>query len=51
MKRTSHAGEELSCKALNLRTGEWYKAIAFEEIEDTLTQQISDNADVVPKVE
>lgn len=51
MRPTSNTCEELTCKALDLRTGKWYKAVAFEKIKDTLTQKIGDNADVVPKVE
>jgi hypothetical protein len=51
MRLTSHTCKELTCKALDLRTGKWHKAVAFEKIEDTLTQKISDNTDMVSKVE
>jgi hypothetical protein len=48
---TGNAGEQLSSKVLNLGTWERHKAVAFEEIKDTLSEQVCDNADVVPEVE
>jgi hypothetical protein len=48
---TSYTRQELSGEALNLRAGKWYKSISLEEVEDTLSQEIRDNADVVPEVE
>ena len=48
---TSYTRKELSGEALNLRAGKWHKSISLEEVEDTLSQKIGDNADVVPEVE
>lgn len=35
---------------LNLTAGEWNKSIALEEVEDTLSKQIGDNADMVSEI-
>jgi hypothetical protein len=35
---TGNAGEELSCKALNLTVWERNKGVALEKIKDTLTE-------------
>lgn len=51
MKLTSHAGEQLTSKVLDLTAGERDKSIALQEVEHTLTQQIRDNAYMVPVVE
>jgi hypothetical protein len=48
---TSYARKELSGEALNLRAGKWHKSISLEEVKDTLSQKIRDNADVIPEVE
>lgn len=44
--RTSNAGEELPSKVLNLAIGKRHKAVALEEIEDTLTEQIHHYTDM-----
>lgn len=48
---TGNTGKELSSKTLDLTAWERYKAISLEKIEDTLTQQVGDNADVISEVE
>lgn len=51
MKLTSHAGEQLTSKVLDLTAGERDKSIALQEVEHALTQQIRDNAYMVSVVE
>ena len=43
--------EELLRKFLDVGAGERDKAIGLEEIKDTLSVEVSDNANVVPEVE
>jgi hypothetical protein len=45
------AGEELLRKLLDMRAGEWHKAVGLEEVEHALPVQVGDDADVVPEVE
>jgi hypothetical protein len=47
----SDAGEELLCKLLDVGAGEWDKAVGLEEVKDTLSVEIGDDADVIPEVE
>lgn len=37
-------------KLLNLTAGEWDESIALEEIENTLSKQIGDNADMIAEI-
>jgi hypothetical protein len=37
-RRTGYTGEQLSSKALDLRTRERHETVAFEEIKNTLSQ-------------
>ena len=46
-----NAGEELFRKLLDVRAGEWDKAVRLEEVKHTLSIEIGDDADVVPEVE
>ena len=48
---TSNTGKELSGKGLDLAVRERHKGVAFQEIEDTLSQQIHDNTDVSSVIE
>jgi hypothetical protein len=48
---TSYTRKELSGETLDLRAGKWHKSISLEEVKDTLSQKICDNADVVSEVE
>lgn len=48
---TCNAREELPREALDVAVWEGRKRIRLEEVKDALTQQIRDDADVVPKVE
>lgn len=43
--------EELLRKFLDVGAGERDKAIGLEEIKDTLSVEVSDNANMVPEVE
>lgn len=36
---------------MNLAVGKWNEMVAFEEVKDTLTQKIHDNADMTAIVE
>lgn len=47
---TSHAGEKLTSERLNLTAREGNKSVALQKVEDALSQQICDNADVVAEV-
>lgn len=47
----SNTGEELLGKLLDVGAGERNKAVGLEEVKDTLSVEIGDNADVVPEVE
>lgn len=47
---TCHTGKELSSKALNLTAWERYKPVSFQEVEDTLAQQVSHNTNVISEV-
>jgi hypothetical protein len=46
-----NAGEKLTGKALYLRAWEWHETIALEEVEDTLAEEVCDNADMATIVE
>jgi len=48
---TSNTCEELSGKALNLTVRERDERVSFQEIEDTLSEEIHDNADMSPVIE
>lgn len=48
---TGYTHEQLPRETLNLRIGKGHKAIALEEIKDTLSEEIHDDADVTPVVE
>lgn len=50
-KRTGNTGKELSGKILNLSAGERHENVALQKIKDTLTQKISNNANVIAIVE
>ena len=50
-KLTCDAGEQLSGEALDMTVGKGREIVTLEEVEDALTQQIGDDADVIPKVE
>lgn len=50
-KLTSDTSKELSGKTLDLAVRKGNELIAFEKIEDTLAQQVHDNADVASVVE
>jgi hypothetical protein len=41
----------LASKTLDLTVGEWNETIALEEIENTLAQQVHDNADMASEIE
>ena len=47
---TSDTGEKLPGKALYLAARKGHKTIALQKIEDALSKQIRDNANVVAKV-
>lgn len=48
---TSHAGEQLPGKVLDLTTRKRYEAIPLQKVENTLAQQVGDYTYVVPEVE
>ena len=48
---TSNASEELSCKALNMCTREWYVVISLEKVEHALPVKISDYTDMIAEIE
>jgi len=48
---TSNAGEQLPSKALDLTARERHEAVALQEVENTLAQQICDYTDMVAEVE
>lgn len=50
-RRTGNAGEELAGEALDMCMGKGRKLVAFQEVEDALAEQISNNADVISPVE
>lgn len=47
---TSHTGEQLSSKVLDLTVGERDEIVALQEIEYALAEEVHDNADVAPVV-
>ena len=47
----SDAGEKLSGKTLYLSAGKWHKAISFQEVEHTLSQEVGDYTNMIPEVE
>lgn len=49
-KLTGDAGEELSCKLLNVTAGERNKLVALQEVKDALAEQVGDDANMIPKV-
>ena len=48
---TGYTGKKLSGKILDLCTRERHKIIALQKVENTLSQKIGDNADMVAIVE
>ena len=46
-----NTGKELLGKLLNVRAWEWHKLIRLEEIENALSVEISNDADVIPEIE
>lgn len=46
-----NAGKQLLCKLLDVRAGKWHETVGLEKVEDTLTVQVCDDADVVAEVE
>lgn len=48
---TCNASEELSGKTLNLTIGERHEMVALKEVEDTLSEQVGDDADMVSIIE
>jgi hypothetical protein len=48
---TRNAGKQLAGKALDLAAGKRHEAVALEEVEDALAEQVGDDADVVAEVE
>jgi len=47
----SNACEQLLRKLLNVRAWEGYEAVGLEEVEDTLSVEVGDDAYVVPVIE
>lgn len=48
---TSNTREELAGKVLDLAVGKRHKVVAFQEIEDTRSKEIHDDADVTAVIE
>lgn len=48
---TCNASEELSGKTLNLTVRERHKVVALEKVEDTLSEQVGDDADMTSIIE
>lgn len=48
---TSHAGQELTSKRLDLAVWEGHKVVALEEVEHALAEEIHDDANVTPVIE
>jgi hypothetical protein len=48
---TCYTSKELSRKTLNLAVGEWHEVVAFKEVEDTLSEQVGDDADMTSIIE
>jgi hypothetical protein len=48
---TCNASKELPCKTLNLAVGERHEVIALKEVEDTLSEQVGDDADMTSIIE
>ena len=49
-KLTCNACEQLLCEMLDLAARKWNKRVALEEIKNALTEEVCDDANVVPKV-
>ena len=49
--RTCNTREKLSGKALDLAVRKWNERIALQEIEDALSEQVCDNADMSSEIE
>lgn len=47
---TSHTGEELTGKGLDLTAGEGNESVTLQEVKHTLSQKIGDDADMVAEV-
>jgi hypothetical protein len=50
-KLTGYTGKQLSSETLDLAVGKRHKVIGLEEVKDTLSQQIHDDADVTSIIE
>lgn len=48
---TRNAREELSRKALDLTVGKRYEMVTLQEVENTLAEEVSDNADMTSIIE
>lgn len=48
---TCNASKELPRKTLNLAVGERHKVVTFKEVKDTLSEQVSDDADMTSIIE
>ena len=48
---TSDAGEELTGKALDLTVGKRREDVALKEVKHALSEQVSDDADVISVIE
>lgn len=48
---TSHTGQKLTSKALDLAAGKRNETISLEKVKDALAKQVRDNADVIAEVE
>jgi hypothetical protein len=48
---TCNAGEQLSCKTLNLTVGERHEVVALKEVKNTLSEQVGDDADMASVIE
>ena len=48
---TGYAGEQLTCKVLDLAVWEGHKVVALQEVEDALAEEVHDDADVAAVIE
>lgn len=48
---TSNTGKQLAGKLLYVAAGKRDKLVALQKVKDTLSKQISDNADMIPEIE
>jgi hypothetical protein len=49
--KEGNAGKELFSELLDVRAGEWDKAVGLEKVKHALAIEVGDNADMVPEVE